>query len=85
MGTRAMHWRSPPKGAHQTSKNNANEIKSLTKSQLLFDNRKKKRLKVDCGPPWQEYIIYFCILSANERFPKIFSPGIEIIQFLWGP
>ena len=31
MGIRAMPWGPPPKGAHQTSKNNAFQQKSVTK------------------------------------------------------
>ena len=85
MGVRALPWGPSPKGAHQTSKNNANEIKSLTKSQLLFDNRKKTSQSRLWAPLARIYHLFLHILSADERFPKIFSPGIEIIQFLWGP
>ena len=42
MGIRAMPWGPPPKGAHQISKNNANQQKSVTKkAQLSFDEERK--------------------------------------------
>ena len=54
MGIRAMPWGPPPKGAHQTSKNNANQQKSVTKkAQLVFDNRRNnvRKKTVGVGPP----------------------------------
>ena len=39
MGIGAMPWGPPPKGVHQTSKNNANQQKSVTKkAQPSLDN-----------------------------------------------
>ena len=41
MGIRAMPWGPPPREAPQTSKNNANQQKSVTrKAQLAFNNRR---------------------------------------------
>ena len=54
MGIRAMPWGPPPKGAHQTSKNNANQQKSvMKKAQLSFDNRRNivRKKAVKTTPP----------------------------------
>ena len=49
MGIRAMPWGPPPKGAHQTSKNNANN-KNLRQKWLNL--QKKHCNEVVCGAPW---------------------------------
>ena len=48
MGIRAMPWGPPPMGAHQTSKNNVNRQKSVTKK---ADNRRNIVRKKTVGPP----------------------------------
>ena len=46
VGIRAMPWGPPPYGAHQTSKNNANQQKSVKKmAQLLLDNTRNIAMK----------------------------------------
>ena len=52
MGIRAMPWGPPPKGAHQTSKNHANQQKSvMKKAQLALDNRRTIVRNKAVGPP----------------------------------
>ena len=52
MGIRAMPWGPPPKGAHQTSQNNANQQKSETKkAQLSLDDRRNIVMNYSVGPP----------------------------------
>ena len=46
MAIRAMPWGPPPKGAHLTSKNNANQQRSVTKTaQPSLDNRRNMAMK----------------------------------------
>ena len=54
MGIRAMQWGPPPKGAHHTSKNNANQqISVAKKAQLAFDNGRNIVRKKAVGAPHQ--------------------------------
>ena len=51
MGIRAMPWGPPPKGAHQTSKNNAYQQKSVAKNLILHVITTETFPEEECGPP----------------------------------
>ena len=62
MGIRTMPWGPPPKGARQTSKNNANQQKFVMRNaQFAFDNSKKHCQEEDSGQlslwwrPWAQF------------------------------
>ena len=66
MGIRAMPWGPPPNGAHQTSKNNANQQKSVTKkAQPSSDNRRNIVMKYSLGGPTDDDEGFF--VSADSK------------------